>query len=306
MTSFLEITFLGGLPALEKAEAFEVVGAFLPQDLHPNLSIMATDGPATQTSAQRPQTFFDQLSTCRTTDHLSLMIRYHHAQARNPQNTQDPDASRYYSPTEYHITEIVVFKRRFVIQHEGFVFRVQHQPPPNGSPAEPDFLIAINRSIDLPRKSIFSSSTKLAIDRVNCSLVHPASPDPLQGTFRHPIVWRMPGPDPNYAFDLNLFQVGVLLQTIAEWNPNPEYHAIRKKCFWHSYIIRTVIRYIIQYQQLPVNNATVAAEEPHHWGATLGKCFGIRLDAADQGEAAAIMINYRKLLNRWHTASTAI
>jgi hypothetical protein len=65
-------------------------------------------------------------------------------------------------------------------------------------------------------------------------------------------------PDP----EANLFQVDILLKTIERWNPNPEYHALHKNCFWHSAFMRTMIRYIIQDQQLPVNNTTVDAEEP--------------------------------------------
>ena len=169
------------------------------------------------------------------------------------------DAPRYYNPTEYNITEILVFKRRFLIMKDlslGF---------------------SINPQTDF-------SSAKLAIDQVNCSL-----PGPLQGTFRCPIVWRMPDPEANYAFNLNLSQVGILLKTIERWNPNPEYHALHKNSFWHSAVMRTMICYIIQDQQLLINNATVDTEEPHQWDVTLGKCFGIRLDAEDQGEATAIM-----------------
>lgn len=196
------------------------------------------------------------------------------------------DAPHYYNPTEYNITEILVFKRRFLIMKDlslGFSINLQR-----GLPAEPDFLIAIDRNIDLPRKPIFSSA-KLAIDQVNYSLVHPAAPGPLQRTFRCPIVWRMPDPEANYAFNLNLSQVGILLKTIERWNPNPEYHALHKNSFWHSAVMRTMICYIIQDQQLLINNATVDTEEPHQWDVTLGKCFGIRLDAEDQGEATAIM-----------------
>jgi len=265
MTSSVEITLWGGLTAVKKEV---VVDTFLP---HP-----AADAPA--------ETFFNALSACRSTSHLFSAICGHYLGSRQgPKNTQSPYAFHYHNPTEYHITEVVVLKRRFVIQHEGFVFRVHHQP--EHGPAEPDFLICVDRNID----SIFSFH-KVAIDRINCSVVHPRA---LQGTFRRPVVWRMSQVDGNYEFNLNLLQVGVLLQAIVTPNPIPPYRTLRVNCFLHSRVIRTVLHYIIQAQQIPNSNITVTAHEPHVRGVTLGKCFGFRLDREDPGEPAAIFTTYR-------------
>jgi hypothetical protein len=65
MSSYVEITLWGGLPAPKK-EAVEVVDTFL---LHPSFSIMGADIPA--------QTFFDVLSECQTTNHLWSVIDSH-------------------------------------------------------------------------------------------------------------------------------------------------------------------------------------------------------------------------------------
>ncbi|KAF8335537.1 hypothetical protein F5887DRAFT_612476 [Amanita rubescens] len=261
MTSSVEITLWGGLPAVKK----EVVDTFL-----------AADAPA--------ETFFNALSACRSTTHLLSVIREHYLGSRHPNSTQSSYAVHYHNPTEYHITEVVVLKRRFVVQHEGFVFRVHHQPPAGHGPAEADFLICV----DTPPRSIFAFH-KVAIDHINCSLVHPMA---LQGTFRRPMVWRMGQVTGNYVFNLNLLQVGVLLQAIITPNPNPPYHALQVNCFSHSRVIRTVLRYIIQAQQIPDSEIIVTAHEPHVRGVTLGKCFGFRLDREDPGESAAIFATY--------------
>ncbi|KAF8349441.1 hypothetical protein F5887DRAFT_494271 [Amanita rubescens] len=280
MTSYVEITLWGGLPAPKK-EAVEVVDTFL---LHPSLSIMAADIPA--------QTFFDVLSRCPTPDHLWDTIDCNYRPSRHPDGNV---IRRYYDPTEYHITEIAIFKRRFIIQNEGFIFRVHHQPADHTLPTEPDFLVTVDRGSYLaPARQSFSFA-ELAIDRVGCSLVQPTAPGPLKGTFRSPIVWRMPGPQPNYGFNLNLLQVGIVLEAIRMWRSSPEYHAIRKNCFWHSRIIRTVIRNVIQAQQPAGSNVIVAAHEPKVFLATLGNCFGIRLDDVDQEELNTIDDVYTRL-----------
>ena len=147
---------------------------------------------------------------------------------------------------------------------------------------------------------------KFAIDRVNCFLIRPTIPQPHQvealGTFRRPLVWLMPAPQHEYQFNLNLLQVGALLEAIRRWKPNPQCHAIRTNCFWHSHIIRTVIREIIQNQQPEGNNVIVVAHEPRVRGVTLGYCFGFHLDAVDQGEWAAIYTFYTEL-HDWLTAA---
>ena len=256
-----------------------MVGTFLP---YPISSIIVADAPA--------QTFFNALSACRSTRHLFSVIQQHYVNSRHPNNTQSLYAFHYHDPMEYHVTEVVVLKQRFMIQHEGFVFRVHHQPPAGHGPAEADFLICVDRNIDsVPPRSIFSFH-KVAIDRINCSVVHPMA---LQGTFRRPMVWRMSQDDDNYTFNLNLLQVGVLLQAIITLNPNPAYNALQVNCFSHSWVIRTVLCYIIQEQQDPNSNITVTAHEPHVRGVTLGKCFGVRLDREDPEEPAAIFDTYR-------------
>lgn len=273
MTSYVEITLWGGLSAPKKET---VEGAFLPD---PGLSIMAANlnAPA--------QTFFNILSRCQTVDHLFSTIDSHYRASRGPL----PQGIRYYNPTEYRIIWIAVLKQRFVVQHEGFVFRVHHQPLDDTLPAEPDFLITIDRSINA---TIFSTFTKFAIDRVN--LVHPITPDLLEGTFRRPVVWRMPaiGPPPHdYTFNLDLLQVCTLFEAVQLWSSN--YHVINRNCFWQSRIIRTALREIIQAQQLP--GVIVIAHEPDVRGATLGKCFGLRLDPGDQGETTTIINGYRTI-----------
>ena len=271
MTPSIKIALWGGLPAVKKEVVVGVVDTLLPYPI---------SSPA--------ETFFNALSACRSTKYLFSVIREHYLGSRHPNNAQSPYAFHYHNPTEYHITEVVVLKRRFVIQHEGFVFRVHHQPLAGHGPAEPDFLICVDRNIDsTPPRSIFSFH-KVAIDRVNCSVAHPMA---LQGTFRRPMVWRM-DQDDNYVFNLDLLQVGVLLQAIITPNPNPPYHALRVNCFSHSRVIRTVLRYIIQGQQDPNSNITVTPHEPHVRGVTLGKCFGFRLDREDPGESAAIFATY--------------
>ena len=284
MTSSVKITVWGGQLAIKKETA--VVEVVDTSPLHPSSSIMAatTDAPA--------DTFFNSLSGCRSTEHLFSVINENYVVSTHFDNTS-PYALHCHNPMEYHITEVAIFKQRFMIQHEGFVFRVHHQP--GHGPAEPDFFISIDRNIDsTPPRSIFSFH-KVAIDRVNCSLFHPMATD-LQGTFRHPMVWRMPAlpgqADDAYEFNLNLLQVGVLLRAIIKWNPNPQYHALQVNCFSHSRVIRTVLRYIIQGQQDGNNNITVTPYEPYVRGATLGKCFGFHLDREDYGESAAIYTAY--------------
>lgn len=288
MTSSVEITVWGGLLDVKKDAAVEVVDASPP---HPSSSIMAADAPA--------NTFFDALSACRSTMSLSSTINEHYLCSRLHDNAS-PYPLHFHNPMEYHITSIAIFKQRFMIQHEGFVFRVHHQP--GHGPAEPDFFISIDRNIDsTPPRSIFSYH-KVAIDRVNCSLFHPVATD-LEGTFRRPMVWCMPAlpgqVDNIYEFDLNLLQVGALLRAIITWNPNPQYHALQVNCFWHSRVIRTVLRLIIQAQN--GNNIVVTPHEPYVRGAALGKCFGFRLDHEDQGESAAIFTTYTAQYN-WLTA----
>ena len=273
MTSYVEVTLWG--VTVPK----EAVGTFLPD---PHLSIMAAGAPA--------QTFFDILSRCRNTDHLFSVVDSHYRASHNVNNIPSLHALRYYDPTEYHITEVVLFKRRFVVQHEGFVFRVHHQPQ-DTTPAEPDFLLTIDRNID-STNPVFSF-VKFAVDRVNCSLVHPTAPE-LEGTFYRPIVWRMPAPHHNYVFDMNLYQISTLFEVIRQWTS--EYHVTRRNCFWQSSIIRTAIRDIIQSQQQP--GIIVTAYQSVVRGVTLGNCFGFHLVPEDQGETTEIVNNYHGLY-RW-------
>lgn len=273
MSTYVEITLWGGLPPPLKEDVVEAVGTFLA---HPS---MAEGAPA--------QTFFAELSTCHTTRHLIDKIRLH-------QHAPQPNAihpRRRFNPSEYQITEIVVLKRRLLIQHEGFVFLVHHEPPAqHPHPTEPDFLIAI----DLTHSNPFFSSPKLAIDRVDCSLF-PAVPgvQRIEGTFGRPVVWRMPDPDrDDYVFNMTLFEVGNLLDAVLFSYPQEQYNALYKNCFSHSHILRTVIIRIIQEQQPGI---VVAAQEPNEFGVTVGTCFGICLDR-DQGEEAVVFRNYQGLL----------
>lgn len=275
MTSYVELTLWGGLTAPKK-EAVEAIGIFLP-DPHP--SIMAAGAPA--------QTFFDILSRCRSTDHLFSVVDEHYHASHNANNTPSPHALRYYNPTEYHITEVALFKQRYVVQHEGFVFRVHHQPQ-DTLPAEPDFLVAVDRNIDSTKTGF--SFVKFAVDHVSCSLVHPTAPE-LEGTFRRPIVWRMPAPHHDYIFDMNLYQISVLFEVIRQWTS--EYHVTRRNCFWQSYIIRTAIHEIIQSQQQL--GITVTAYEPVVHGVTIGNCFGFHFVPEDQGETTEIVNKYHGL-----------
>ena len=264
------------MPPPIKEDVVEAVGTFLA---HPS-----TDDGAPA------QTFFAELSTCHTIRHLIDKIRLHpHA----PPNAMHP--CRHFNPSEYQITEIVVLKRRLLIQHEGFVFLVHHEPPAqHPHPAEPDFLIAIDRNIGSTRSNPFFSSPKLAIDRVDCSLF-PAVPgvQRIEGTFGRPVVWRMPDPDrDDYVFNMTLFEVGILLDAVLFSYPQEQYNALYKNCFLHSRILQTVIIRIIQEQQPGV---VVTAQEPNKLGVTIGTCFGIRLDR-DQGEEEVIFGNYQDLL----------
>jgi hypothetical protein len=291
MTSYVEIgiTLWGGPATPKKEEVVEVVDTFLPQR---SLSIMAANAPANEPA----QTFFDVLSRCRSTDNLIQAIDNHYHRASRHPPEDSPYAFRYFNPTEYHITQIAVFKRRFFIQHEGFIFMVHHQPPePHILPPEPDFLIAIDRNIDSTRSSF--SFIKFAIDRVNCSLSHPTVQLEELGTFRRPLLWLMPAPQHEYQFNLNLLQVGALLEAIRRWIPNPQYHAIRTNCFSQSRIIRTAIRDIIRGQQPQGNNVNVVAHEPRVRGVTLGHCFCFHLDTVDQGESAEIYNVYTGVHN---------
>ncbi|KAM6500686.1 hypothetical protein JOM56_003700 [Amanita muscaria] len=275
MTSYVEITLWGGLPPPIKEDDVEAVGTFLAHQS------MAEGAPA--------QTFFAELSTCHTTRNLYDKIYTHkwHPSA-NPTHPR-----RYFNPSEYQITEIVVLKQRLLIQHEGFIFQVHHEPPPQyPHPAEPDFVIAINRNIDSTCSSSLFSSPKLAIDRVDCFL-SPAVQQ-IEGTFGRPVVWRMPAPGHNYAFNLNLSQVGVLLDAVSFSYPQQQYNALYKNCFSHSRILRAVIIHIIQEQQPAGGNNVVSAYEPKFHGVTLGTCFGFRLDR-DQGEDEVVFTNYQNL-----------
>lgn len=277
MTSYVEITLWGELPPPIKEDVVEVVGTSLA---HPS---MAEGAPA--------QTFFAELRTCHTTRHLYDKINKHHSRWHFSANPMHP--RRYFNPSEYRITEIVVLKRRFFIQHEGFKLRVHHEPPPQyPHAAEPDFLIAIDRNIDSTRSSSFFSSPKFAINRVDCSL-SPAVQQ-IEGTFNRPVVWRMPAPGHNYAFNLNLSQVSVLLDAVSFSYPQQQYNALYKNCFSHSRILRNVIIQIIQEQQ-PAGDVVAAHELRGFLGVTLGTCFGVRLDR-DQGEDEVVFVNYQNLL----------
>ena len=274
MTSYVEITLWGGLPPPIKGDVVEAVGTFFA---HPS---MAEGAPA--------QTFFSELSKCRTARHLYDKIYCHQ---HPPPNAGYP--RRFFNPSQYQITEIVVLKRSLVIQHESFVFRVHHKPPvQHPHPAEPDFLIAIDRNADSRRSNSFFSSRKLAIDGVNCSL-SPAVQQ-IEGTFGRPVAWRMPAPGHNYIFNLNLSQVGVLLDAVFFSYPREQYNALYKNCFSHSRILRAVIIRIIQAQQPAGGNNVVAAHEPNVFGVTLGTCFGFRWDR-DEGEDEVVFANYQEL-----------
>ena len=154
------------------------------------------------------ETLFDDVSTCHTTKHLHSTIHKHQ---HPPSNSKHPH--RYFNPAEYHITEIAVLKQRFFIQHEGLIIRVHHQPSesasasdstqPAAAHSEPDFLISIDRNIDSTGLKSFFFSKKFAIDRVNCHLSPAASPA-ITGTFGRPVVWRIPSPNSNCTFNLNL------------------------------------------------------------------------------------------------------
>ena len=261
----------------KKEEVVEVVDTFLPHSNAPD------------------QTFFDVLSGCRSTETLIQAIDNHYYRtSHHPPDAPSPLASRYFNPAEYHITQIAVFKRRFFNQHEGFIFMVHHQPSePHILPPEPDFLIAIDRNIDSTRSSF--PFMKFAIDRISYSRIHPTVQVEGLGTFRRPLLCLMPAPQHEYQFNLNLLQVGAFLEAIRRWKPNPQYHAIRTNCFWHSRIIRTVIRDIIRGQQPQGNNVNVVAHEPRVRGVTLGYRF--HLDTVDQGESAAIYALYAELHN---------
>ena len=219
-----------------------MVDTFLPQR---SLSIMAANAPANEPA----QTFLDVLSRCSITDNLIQAIDNHYHRASHHPPEESPYAFHYFNPTEYYITQIAVFKQRFFIQHEGFIFMVHHQPPePHKLLPKPDFLIAINRNIDLTRSSF--SFIKFAIDWVNCSLIHPTVQLEELGTFRRPLLWLMPAPQHEYQFNLNLLQVGALLEVIRRWIPNPQYHAIQTNCFSQLRIIRTAIRDIPRLNEM--------------------------------------------------------
>lgn len=278
----IEVTLWGGLPSESpiKEDVVEAAGTFL----------LAHQSMAEGASAPT-QTFFDELSDAHTTLHLRDII-YKHRYAKLSANTTYPH--RYFDPSEYKITEIVILKQRLFIQHEGFIFRVHHSPIGSESPTqpnEPDFTIAINRSTHA--KSFFSSP-KFAIDRVDCSL-SPAAQQ-IEGTISHPVVWRMPAPGHSYRFDFNLSQVGVLLDAILFSYPQKQlkYNALYKNCFSHSRVIRDVIIQIIQEQQQPAGDNVVVAYEPNPFGVTIGTCFGFRLDR-DKGEDVVVFANYRNL-----------
>lgn len=273
MTSF-KISLWGGLPPPIKEDV--AVGTFLAR---PSMA----EGHGVAAPAQ---TFFAQLSTCRTTGHLYDKIYMH---LRHPANAMHP--FRCFNPSEYRITEIVVLKRRVFIQHEGFMLRVHHEPPAH-HPAEPDFIISIDRSIDSMRSSSFISSPKLAIDRVGCSLLPIVGQ--LEGSFGRPIVWRMPAPGHQYAFNLNLAQFGVLLHAVLFSYPQQQYSTLYNNCFSHSRILRAVIIRIIQAQQPQNSNNPVIADELNVSMLRPGTCFGFSLDR-NEGEDEVVFGNYQAL-----------
>jgi hypothetical protein len=253
------------------------------------------------------QTFFTELSTCNTTKHLYRTIHMHQLLYRTHMHQHRPadsDPIHCFDPSEYKITEIVVSKRRLFIQHEGIILRVHHEPQASAQhPAEPDFLISIDRDIDLTGLKPFFSSPKLAIDHVDCYLspaATPASPavPHIKGTYGRPVVWRMPAPGNNYRFNLNLSEFAVLLNAVSFSYPQQQYSALYKNCFSHSRILRAVIIRIIQGQQPTGGNNVVAAHEPNRFGVTLGNCFGFRLDR-DEGEDEVVFTNYGNLYTQF-------
>jgi hypothetical protein len=273
----------GLLPPIK--EDVEAVGTLLA---HPSMVELGGVGAPTQT-------FFAELSTCNTTRHLYNTIHMHQ------HRPADSDPIHYFDPSEYKITEIVVSKRRLFIQHEGFIIRVHHEPQASTQhPAEPDFLISIDRGIGLKP---FVLSPKLAIDHVDCYLSPAATPTTpavphIKGTFGRPVVWRMPAPGNNYTFNLNLSQFAVLLNAVSFSYPQQQYNAFYKNCFSHSRILRAVIIHLIQGQQPAGGNNVVAAHEPNRFGVTLGNCFGFRLDR-DEGEDSIVFTNYGKLYKQF-------
>lgn len=115
MTSSVEITLWGGLPAVKKEV---VVGTFLP---YPISSIIVADAPA--------QTFFNALSACRSTRHLFSVIQQHYVNSRHPNNTQSLYAFHYHDPMEYHVTEVHEPHVRGVTLGKCFGVRLDREDP---------------------------------------------------------------------------------------------------------------------------------------------------------------------------------
>ena len=276
--SYFEITFWEGLlptPPI-KEDIVDAVGT----TFHSSMAELPT------------QTFFTELSKCKTTGHLYAIIYLHQRMHQRPPSLPHALRYPYFNPTEYRITEVVILKQRVFIQHEGFVFRIHHEPPAHHSP-EPDFLITINRSIESTRSNSIFSSPKLAIDRAACILSPVAAQ--IEGTFSQPVVWRMPAP--GQTFNLNLCQLGVLLHAVPFSFPQQQYHALYKNCFSHSRILRAVLIRAIQAQQTADSGQNVvAAHEPDTFGMRLGTCFGFSLDK-DEGEDLVVYLNYQILYN---------
>ncbi|KAF8631767.1 hypothetical protein AX15_002203 [Amanita polypyramis BW_CC] len=92
----------------------------------------------------------------------------------------------------------------------------------------------------------------------------------------------MPAPGHNYTFNLNLSQVGVLLNAVLFSYPQQQYNPLYKNCFSHSHILWAVIICIIQEQQPAGHNNIVTTHEPDEFGVKLGTCFGFHLDRRRQ------------------------
>lgn len=171
------------------------------------------------------------------------------------------------------VTEITVIKRCCLVQHEGLFIGLRYQQPAQPAPAQPaDFYLVINRDVNC------RSSTKLAIDRVECT----AAQTQPSGC-NHATVWRMPFDNVN-NFQLNLAQLAIILNFIAD--EATQHNLLAENCFWFTHATREVI------SRRVFNQDPDAFIVPHFWLWRIGTCFNRRVGHVGQNQIDHIIEQY--------------
>jgi hypothetical protein len=285
-SSYIEIALWGGPQPLEKGQV--VASAFIAS--------MALD-PACAA--------FRALSECNMVQHV-----YSEVAANFYKTICNAPPTGCFNPMCLMVTEITVIKRCCLVQHEGLFIGLRYQQPAQPAqptllpqpaqptalpqpaqlaqptpalpqlpqpaqpaPAQPaDFYLVINRDVDC------RSSTKLVIDRVECTITQTQ----LTG-YNHVTVWCMPFNNVN-DFQLNLAQLVIILKFIAD--EARRYNLLAENCFWFTHATRQVISHRV-FNQDP--NAFIV---PHFWLWRIGTCFNWHVDHVGQDQIDHITEQY--------------